>query len=255
MSWGNFCFIPGLKKWDENARNYMLGWLPTVGMAIGICWGLAYFLLLTFGIPAIASGAVLAWIPFLASGFMHADGFMDCSDALLSRGDLEKKRMILKDSHIGGFAVICLIFLILIDFGFICTAFVQGIDFINLIIIALVSRSVSALSVLCGKPMDTSQYAEAAPAVSDETDLPDDTPASKKSSILLLVAQLVIYLIICTFLLTYYLGSLFVLVGTAIGTLIPILIAKKQLGGISGDIAGYGICWGELFGIICLIFC
>jgi adenosylcobinamide-GDP ribazoletransferase len=28
--------------------------------------------------------------------------------------------------------------------------------------------------------------------------------------------------------------------------------ARKQLGGMSGDIAGYMICWGELAGIIAL---
>ena len=40
------------------------------------------------------------------NGGFHADGFLDVSDSLCSYGSREKKLEILKDPHIGAFAVI-----------------------------------------------------------------------------------------------------------------------------------------------------
>ena len=46
-------------------------------------------------------------IPFLVTGGIHMDGFMDTMDAVHSYGDRTKKLEILKDPHLGAFAVIC----------------------------------------------------------------------------------------------------------------------------------------------------
>ena len=42
---------------------------------------------------------------------------MDCCDAILSRRDLPTRQKILKDSHVGSFAVVCTIFLMLAAFA------------------------------------------------------------------------------------------------------------------------------------------
>ena len=47
-----------------------------------------------------------AAIPLLITGGFHADGFLDTSDALHSYQSRERKLEILKDSHVGAFAVI-----------------------------------------------------------------------------------------------------------------------------------------------------
>ena len=122
MSWGNFCFIPGPKKWDEEARPYMLGWLPTVGAIMGLIWALCFYILFRVSLPVMAAAAILTWVPFVLSGFIHVDGYMDVNDAVMSRGTLEKKRAILKDSRCGTFAIVSLIFLVLVGFGFTASA-------------------------------------------------------------------------------------------------------------------------------------
>ena len=39
MAWGNFLSLPcPVKKWDNDLKNYMLGFLPTIGMIIGVVW-------------------------------------------------------------------------------------------------------------------------------------------------------------------------------------------------------------------------
>jgi len=159
MAWGNFCFIPGFKKWDENARSLMLGWLPTIGLVIGLVWALIYFLCVYASLPYLFVVFVLTFMPFILSGFIHVDGFMDCNDALLSRGTLEKKQAILKDSRCGTFAIITIVFTVLCYFACLGSAVSLGIDFVNLIILAVLPRSVAALEVLLSKPMEMSQYA------------------------------------------------------------------------------------------------
>ena len=51
-------------------------------------------------------GAVGALLPILVTGGIHMDGFMDTSDALASWHSPEKRLDILKDSHVGAFAVL-----------------------------------------------------------------------------------------------------------------------------------------------------
>ena len=58
------------------------------------------------GCPCAA--ACRAAIPLLITGGFHVDGFMDTMDAVHSYQPKEKKLEILKDSHIGAFAVIML---------------------------------------------------------------------------------------------------------------------------------------------------
>jgi len=55
---------------------------------------------------AFVRGAVGALVPLLVTGGIHMDGFMDTSDAMASWQTKERRLEILKDSHVGAFAVI-----------------------------------------------------------------------------------------------------------------------------------------------------
>ena len=160
MAWGNFFAIPcPLKRWDSKHTSLMLGFLPAIGWLIGLVWALVYFLLMYLGFSFFAGAFIVALLPFVLSGFMHMDGFMDVCDAILSRRSLEERQRILKDSTTGAFAVVCAIFLILGYFCFLASALSSSvIDFANMILIVVLSRSVAGLMVLNCKPMKTSQY-------------------------------------------------------------------------------------------------
>ena len=82
---------------DEAARSVYL--LPLVGLLTGapgaalIAWGLCA----ARGVAAtLALGAVL-----LAAGLHHTDGVLDVGDALMVRGDPERRRAVLKDTRVG----------------------------------------------------------------------------------------------------------------------------------------------------------
>ena len=64
--------------------------------------------------------------------------------------------------------------------------------------------------------------------------------------------QLIIYIAAGLFLATDIKPILLSIGFTAIVTFISIAFAKRSLGGMSGDIAGYGIVFGELAGVFAM---
>ena len=135
-----FCAIPFPGRlWDEKARGKMLLFLPVVGLEIGLVWAALAWAVRFLKLPALVGGLALCACPFLLTGFIHLDGFMDVTDAVKSWRDLEKRRAILKDSHVGSFAVIGLCLLMLSQFAFFSAAS-EGADFRILLFIPAVSR-------------------------------------------------------------------------------------------------------------------
>ncbi len=157
-----FCAIPLPKKlamvWDEEARPWMLLFLPLVGLEMGLIWFGVSWICRYFDLPQLLQGVILCMYVYLVTGFIHLDGFMDVKDATGSCRDLEKRRAILKDSHVGSFAVIGCVFLLLTSFA--CLASVDA-GFLVLIFIPVISRCCSALAVTTLRPISVSQYAGA----------------------------------------------------------------------------------------------
>ena len=101
-----FCSIPAPQIWDEKAKDKMLLFLPVVGLEIGAIWALLAWACRLLNLPALVTGLILCAYPYIVTGFIHLDGYMDVTDAVKSWRDLERRREILKDSHVGSFAVI-----------------------------------------------------------------------------------------------------------------------------------------------------
>lgn len=95
--------------WKEENMRYVMAFFPLVGTVIGALEYVWFLLYRHLSLPEIVGGIIAALIPVLITGGFHLDGFMDTSDALSSHQDREKKLKILKDSHVGAFAVIRLL--------------------------------------------------------------------------------------------------------------------------------------------------
>lgn len=76
---------------------------------LGACQFIWYKLSAFLGVPNVSRALIFLVLPVIVTGGIHVDGYMDTSDAIHSYGDREKKLSILKDSHIGAFAVIRLL--------------------------------------------------------------------------------------------------------------------------------------------------
>ena len=223
-----FCAIPFPGNiWDEKARDKMLLFLPMVGLEIGLIWtGLAW-LCNVMHLPLPVKGLVLAVYPYLVTGFIHLDGFMDVTDAVKSYRSLERRREILKDSHVGAFAVIGIVLLLLAQFAFMTSAKETANCWI-LTFVPAVSRCCSALAVTVLKPMTTSQYAD---------------QKKPKSHIILLAAMTAIF-VAAGFLCCGRHG--FVLAGCLAGYGAALRKAYRSLEGMNGDISGYALSIAEL---------
>lgn len=233
MCLGMFSAIPcPYRPWDEDARGMMTACLPLVGAVIGALW-YAFAVLGTLLLPEMLCAAFIAALPFLLTGFMHLDGFMDSADALLSWRPLEQRQKILKDVHCGSFSVVAMVLLALGMFAAASDASAK--DLRPLIFIPAASRCLSAFCVTALKPIGHSEYASLNRQIA--------TPVSAIAMLLIAVAAGWIWIgtsaAIC-------IGA------TVLGYTLAMTWAVHTLKGVSGDLAGYSLCIGELCGLITL---
>ena len=222
-----FCAIPAPQIWNEKAKDKMLLFLPIVGLKIGAIWAVLTWVCNFLNLPALVTGLILCAYPFLITGFIHLDGYMDVTDAVKSWRDLERRREILKDSHVGSFAAIGIVLLLLTQFAFFASAPTDA-NFLILIFVPAVSRCCSSLAVTGLKPMSTSQYAD---------------QKKPKSHMVVLTVMLCIFLGVGFLLCGKYVFSL---VGCLVGYGLALHRAYKFLEGMNGDISGYALTIGEL---------
>ena len=223
-----FCAIPcPWKVWDEQARGKMLLFLPLVGLEIGLIWVILAQICRLLALPALVTGLILAVYPYLVTGFLHLDGFMDVTDAVKSWQDLERRREILKDSHVGSFAVINIVLLVVAQFALFSSA-KETANSLILLFVPAVSRCCSTLAVTGLKPMSTSQYAN----------------RKKQTSHLIVTALLLCAFVAAGFLLCGKYG--FALLGCLAGYGLALCRGYHSLEGMNGDISGYALTLGEL---------
>lgn len=109
LRWMTVIPMPQQKK-HMNMIN-ILPWLPVTGLLVGLCVSSAAWLGMQYDVWLGACLAVFVWLAI--TGFLHADGLADLSDALgASHGDNTRFLAVLKDPHIGSFGVMSLILLV-----------------------------------------------------------------------------------------------------------------------------------------------
>ncbi|MBO4325971.1 MAG: adenosylcobinamide-GDP ribazoletransferase [Clostridia bacterium] len=236
MSMSMFCAIPcPFRKWDEDARPLMTLFLPAVGLWIGGLWTLMAFIARWLSIPALVAGFILCAFPFVITGGIHIDGFLDVVDAVRSWRDLEERRKILKDPHVGSFAVVAAILLILAQFALLSTAApAEWKYYFTLTLIAVVSRCTAAICVTVLRPLSTSEYSGAY------------RKGVKKSHVVVLSIVLAAAIALGFVFLGWY-G--FAALAVIAGYLLALIRGFRSLDGMSGDISGYALTFGELCGI------
>lgn len=211
--------------WKEEDMKYVLCFFPWIGAVIGLCVAGWAWLCQRLCVGTVCFSLAGTAIPLLITGGFHADGFMDTMDAFHSWREKEKKLEILKDSHIGAFAVIMLVLYYLIYLA----AFSEIRDRKTLWSVGLgfvVSRTLSGIGAAALRP-----------AKEDGTLRLISDRAAKKTVLVTLTAQL----LLCA-------GGLLLLsrpVGITVLAAAGLCFAGyrrrsyKELGGITGDTAGY----------------
>lgn len=228
-------------EWKEENRRYSLCFFPLIGAVIGGLFLLWRFVCLKSGINELLTGAGSALIPVIVTGGIHIDGFCDVTDAKSSYGDTEKRLAIMKDSHIGAFAVINLCMYFIIQ----TALFSQVSDRRTSGIIALgfvLSRSLSGLTAV------TFRTAKKTGSLQSFTE-----PAHKKITITVLTMLAVMCCagMIC---LNWFSGVVCTLTVLCM-TLYYKKFSYKTFGGVTGDLSGWFLQMCEISLLASTVFC
>lgn len=216
---------------DEEDTKYMMLFFPWIGAVIGALVVGWFYLCQFLGLPAFVRAAVTILISFVVTGGFHIDGFMDTSDARSSYQPREKKLEILKDSHIGAFAVIRVVCYILLYMAALYLIedeklyLILGLGFV-------LSRIYSAMAVL------TFQNARKSGMLFYTA-----RTAERVINIVFVSIELAIVFVALLWI-SYWAGAL-VLVVTIICYLYYRYMSYKVFGGITGDLAGWFVCFHE----------
>lgn len=234
MAQSMFCTLPAPRRWDESARKYMLLFLPLIGLETGILWYAAALLMRRLSVPAPLWAMVLTALPLLLTGFIHMDGFTDVCDAIGSWREVEKRREILKDSHVGSCAVIyCVIELLTLFASFL--SFTDETRLSLLILIPVVSRCCSSLALLTLRAMETSSY----------SGRPQPPLWVKYVMGILIIASVIVAPL-------FFGRQGLCAASEIICYALALRKACKLLDGMNGDIAGFCLTVSELFAVVTL---
>lgn len=239
MALSMFTIIPTpYVEWDDEGVKNMMKSYPIIGLIVGTVWSLLYYLINFFNTSMVLKSVIIMIVPFIITGMLHLDGFMDVCDAILSRRDREEKLRILKDSTIGAFSVVALLILFFLQFGGVYSIVEKNSPYYVLILIPIVSRASVAYFLLSRQTIKESTLGT---YFKKGTNIED---------ILIMIFTLIFVAAVSFWLLQI---SGLVLVSLIIlGITLAVEKCKKEFGGISGDVAGFALVVGEVIGILVL---
>lgn len=220
---------------DEKDMKYVMGFFPLIGLITGaLAYGWIYAGEILY-VPDISRTLVLIILPVIITGGIHVDGYMDTCDALNSYGDREKKLAILKDSHIGAFAVIKLLVYYVLYFAaaFIVVQKAGNMQIIIMVFTFYLSRIISGLAAVNFRGARNNGMLHTFTSVT----------ARKRVNIMLVMQLILCISCMC-------MCSIITAIAVVIVAFLVLLyyrhMAYKQFGGVTGDLAGYLLCVSEL---------
>ncbi|MDR2491847.1 MAG: adenosylcobinamide-GDP ribazoletransferase [Coriobacteriales bacterium] len=225
--------------WERSNMRHILVALPFVGVIVAGLLQLWLWLsgLLGFGQALFACGLTL--VPVLLTGGIHLDGYCDTVDALSSRGDTEKKLAILKDPHIGAFALIGVAAYLLAYFALACEL-TPSVTVVGLLGVAAVQSR--AVGVFASIAFATARHSDLLSATRQGA----GRPAAVVCALWFVAAGAVGFLLEWRIALAAALGALVALVYARV-------MSRRQFGGMSGDVAGFTIQMCEILALLALV--
>lgn len=225
-------------EWNEDSMRSMMAAFPLIGGVIGVCILIWDSLCSAWDVGVLLRATGYTLIPLLISGGIHMDGFADVMDAHASHADQNRRREILKDPHVGAFAILGVACYLLAYLGFVSE--VEHQHLLALACVPLISRCLSGLATVTLRAARTDgMYA----AEHDASDTHGVTVA--------LAAMLV-----CVAVPLFFIDSVATLpmLVAAGGTLVAVKrYAEGAYGGMSGDLAGFFLQVVELVMVICIV--
>ncbi|MER6265823.1 adenosylcobinamide-GDP ribazoletransferase [Streptomyces sp. NPDC001797] len=141
-------------RWDRGAaRGGMLS-APLAGLAVGACAGAVGALVLASGASALLAAVAAVAVPAVLTRGLHLDGLADTADGLGSGKPAEDALRIMKQSDIGPFGVVTLVFVLLGQVAALAQAYGDGWQrgALAAVVAATVARLALTLAAVEGVP-------------------------------------------------------------------------------------------------------
>ena len=217
------------------ARGAAAAWAwPLVGAGLGGCVGAALAGALALGLAPLASAALALALGLALTGALHEDGLADCADGFGGGADRARRLEIMRDSRLGTFGVAALALLLIGKAGLL--AELEGWRAVAVCAAAgAVSRAPLA-AMLRWAPQARADGLAA---------------ATGRPSFATVVAALGVALALAAAL-GGAAGAL-ALLAAALTTLATAALARRKIGGISGDVLGAAQALGEAAALAALV--
>ncbi|MCW8119787.1 adenosylcobinamide-GDP ribazoletransferase [Streptomyces anthocyanicus] len=114
FAFGTLTVLPvKVTRWDRDAARGGMLCAPLAGLAVGVAAAAAGLLLLALGAGTLLAAVATAAVPAVLTRGLHLDGLADTADGLGSGKPAEDALRIMKQSDIGPFGVLALLFTLL----------------------------------------------------------------------------------------------------------------------------------------------
>ncbi|GAA3849891.1 adenosylcobinamide-GDP ribazoletransferase [Streptomyces lacrimifluminis] len=114
FAFGTLTVLPvPVTRWDRDAARGGMLCAPVAGLVVGVCAAGVGLLLLFLGAGALLAAVATAAVPAVLTRGLHLDGLADTADGLGSGKPAEEALRVMKQSDIGPFGVLALLFVLL----------------------------------------------------------------------------------------------------------------------------------------------
>lgn len=203
----------------------VVAWMPAVGLIVGLIMagtlGLCATLLPT---PLCGLSTCLVWIA--VTGGLHLDGVADCGDGLFVEASRERRLEIMQDSRLGAFGVIALFFVLALKstaLALLGSGFVQGAyGFWTLLAVCALAATLGRCAVFAAARLPSARPGGMGAAAS--------AGISRRHERIALAVVLALCLVTPR-------GFRALLAALLVACCL-LLVAKRRLGGVTGDVFG-----------------
>jgi adenosylcobinamide-GDP ribazoletransferase len=193
---------------------------PLVGLIVGAIGGTAYALALWLGLPALAAATIAVLASVLATGAYHEDGFADTCDGFGGAFERERKLAIMRDSRHGSYGVVALVASLLLRIAAIAAIADPGAVFAALTAAHAVARAFLPAAMLWNEA-----------ATNDGQGFQAGKPEPSSVWAALAIAGIVALIALGP-------AAVPAVAAAAVAAVAMLAIARRQIGGYTGDVLG-----------------
>jgi adenosylcobinamide-GDP ribazoletransferase len=208
---------------------------PVAGVVVGLIGALILGVTALLGLPPLLRAALATAALVATTGALHEDGLADVADGFGGGATRASKLEIMRDSRIGAYGAIAIAIALILRVGALAATLDGGVwrAALSLMLVAAFSRA-AALTPLALLPPARADGAGAAAGRLDSNAL----AASWGSALVIAVALGVVALGLAHALLAGLLSG--------VGALLMVALARRAIGGQTGDVAGAAQQCGEI---------